>query len=127
MRAVEGNRCSPRADSFYGFEELLGGNRLREQRVGAAGGGVGGPYVERSGAERAGGDEDHREAGGEAPERADQLGTRHGGQVQVGQHEVPWLGGGKDERGPGVGGVRDLVAPALGEHVPDELGGLKVV
>ena len=61
------------------------------------------------------------------PQRAEQLQPGHARHVQVGDQQVPVLGRGQPERGRGIGGVRDLEPPPVGEHVHHEQRRFRVV
>ena len=71
--------------------------------------------------------QDDGEARSEGPESGTHLVAGHYRQVRAGQHEIPDLGDGERQRDDRVRGVRDFEPAPLGEHVPEELGGIRVI
>ena len=93
-----------------------------QERVGLAAG-----RVQAGAGGDVGGDHGHRQGRSRPPERAQQVQAGHGGQVQVGQDQVPPLGAGPVQRDPRVHGVGHLEPAHGGQHVHGEAGGLVVV
>ena len=76
---------------------------------------------------RVGGDDDHGQPGRHLPEHGGELKPRHQRQVEVGDDQIPGLGGRQRKCGSGVGDVGYIEPTPLRQHVRAEEGEFWVV